>query len=346
MAKILVTGAAGFIGSHLTYRLWKEGNEVILIDNYSFGTEDNLVFHDYDFNREVYKKDIRNVSFLENLFQENNFDMVYHIAAVTPLPDCQDNPVEAVDINVRGTVIMLDLVRRYGVRKMFFASTSAVYENSRVFPSNESDIVNPDLIYPGSKYFAEQLCRMYSKTYGIPVICFRFANVYGPHIDCLRKQPPVIGYIIREYYKRKSPVLHSSGEQKRDFIFVDDLIDLCLAARVADSFDIVNVSTGIAVSIQEIARIIAKQMNVSDIPVRYEDFSCFWGDYPGIFQDPYPIFQQVVEHEVTKYTCLSNHHALKKYGWTPKTTLEEGLDRTVRFVCEKLKKAESGNNYG
>lgn len=338
MSKILITGAAGFIGSQLAYRLWSEGHEVSLVDNFSYGFDDNLIFDQHDFREEIHRKDIRDLAFMEDLFSVSKFDIVYHIAAITPLPDCQNMPVEAVDVNVRGTVILLDLVRRYGVKKLIFASTSAVYENNTDFPSTESRVESPSLIYPSTKYSAEQFCKAFSEAYGIPVVCMRFANVYGPHIDCLRTQPPVMGYIIREIFKGNQPILHSTGNQKRDFVYVDDLIDLAIAASKEEKFDTVNVSTGSAVSINEIANIICKIMG-SDIKPKYADAAHFWINYPELYSKPYPITEKILEHEVLKYTCLSNEHAYLEYGWKPKTLLQDGIYKTVKFACEVLEKA-------
>lgn len=338
LKKILVTGAAGFIGSQLTYRLWKNGDQVILVDNFSYGSEDNLEFDEHNFSSEIYRKDIRDINFMEDLFKSERFDYVYHIAAITPLPDCQSNPVEAIDVNVRGTAIILDLVRRYGVKKMFFASTSAVYENNTDFPSIEDNVTAPSLLYPSTKYTAEQFCKAFYDAYRIPIVCFRFANVYGPHIDCLRTQPPVMGYIIREFYKGNSPILHSTGEQRRDFIYVDDLIDLCLKAQSADSFDIVNVSSQETISINKIATIIAQIMHCEHIEIKYAEVGDFWKKYPQLYSSPYPILPKLLEHEVLKYTCLSNKHAYNKYGWKPRTNIEDGLQKTVDFSCNVLKK--------
>lgn len=341
MSNILVTGAAGFIGSQLAYRLWKNGENVILVDNFSYGSEDNLIFEEHDFREEIHRMDIRDTGFMEKIFSDNMFDIVYHIAGITPLPDCQNMPVEAVDVNVRGTVILLDLVRRYGVKKMIFASTSAVYENNTDFPSVENHVEKPSLVYPSTKYASEQFCKAFSDAYGIPVICLRFANVYGPHIDCLRTQPPVMGYIIRELFMGNPPVLHSTGKQERDFIYVDDLIDLAILVCKADHFDIVNVSTGNTVSINYIAEMITKAMGL-DIKPLYEEAGHFWINYPELYQKPYPISEKLLKHEVLKYTCLSNEHAYKKYGWTPKTSLQQGIRNTVEFSCKVLEKASIG----
>lgn len=346
MSKILVTGAAGFIGSQLAYHLWKNGDEVTLVDNFSYGSEDNLVFAEHDFGGEIYRKDIRDQAFMEQMFEEKHFNIVYHIAGITPLPDCQIRPVEAVNVNVGGTVVLLDLVRRYGVKKMIFASTFAVYENNKDFPSVEGRVEKPSLIYPSTKYTAEQFCRAFSDAYGIPVVCLRFANVYGPHIDCLRTQPPVMGYIVRELFFGRTPCLHASGEQERDFIYVDDLIELAIRVQKAEHFDVVNVSTGNTVSINEIYRIIAEVMGSRIMP-EYKEAGHYWVNYPELYQAPYPILDRILGHEVLKYTCLSNAHAFQEYGWTPRTLLKEGIRNTVEFTCMVLEKAlEEGKNNG
>lgn len=339
MSKILITGAAGFIGSQLAYRLLEDGNEVVLVDNFSYGSDDNLIFDNHDFREEIHRKDIRDLEFMEQLFETEKFDVVYHIAAITPLPDCQNMPVEAVDVNVRGTMIMLDLVRRYGVKKMIFASTSAVYENNTDFPSVESVVEKPSLIYPSTKYTSEQFCKAFSDAYDIPIVCLRFANVYGPHIDCLRTQPPVMGYIVREFFKGLSPVLHSTGNQERDFVYVDDLIDLAIAVMKAEKFDVVNVSTAETVSINEIAHIIQEMMDCNAIPIEYAETAHFWANYPELYSTPYPIKTELLEHEVLKYTCLSNKHAQEEYGWSPKTSLRDGIKNTVDFSCKVLEGA-------
>ena len=339
MSKILITGAAGFIGSQLAYKLYKQGNDVSLLDNFSYGHDDNLIFEDKDFRTEVYHKDIRDKEFLDKLFEEKKFDVIYHFAGITPLPDCQNNPSEAVDVNVRGTVVLLDLVRKYGVKKFVFASTSAVYENNKDFPSVEEKVEKPTLIYPSTKWSAEQFCRAYSLGYNIPIVIFRFANVFGPHIDCLRTQPPVMGYIIRELFNGKPPVLHSTGNQERDFVYVDDLIELAILVLKSESFDIVNVSTGKTISINKIADIIKEKMNCKDINIEYADTSHYWINYPELYEGAYPINNELLEHEVLKYTCLSNDHAKEKYGWEPKTSIEEGIQKTVDFSVKVLKEA-------
>lgn len=340
MSKVLVTGAAGFIGSQLAYRLWKDGDELVLIDNFSYGKEDNLIFEDKDFRNEVLKIDIRDREKINALFKDNSFDYCYHIAAITPLPDCQTDPSTAVEVNVMGTVNILEAGRRYGVGKIIFASTSAVYENTKEFPSIEDRVEYPSLIYPNTKYTAECYCRAYADVYGMNITCMRFANVYGPHLDCLRTQPPVVGYLIREYYHDRSPILHSDGTQKRDYVYVEDLIDLCVRVQNGTGFDIVNVSTNTVLSVNELADAVARLMHKENIKPEHTECSNYWKNYPDLYGGAYKISDEALEHEVVKYTQLDNSHAKDKYGWIPKVDLEKGIQKTIDFSIKVIHESE------
>lgn len=338
MSKILVTGAAGFIGSQLAYALWKKGETVVLLDNFSYGLEDNLIFDDHDFRQEILRKDVCDRPMLDRLFAAEKFEYVYHIAAITPLPDCQVDPGRAVEVDVAGTVNVLDAARRYGVRKVIFSSTSAVYENCISFPTAEDDAVPPSLVYSGGKFAAEQFCKGFVDVYGMNVTVLRFANVYGPHIDCLRKQPPVAAYMIRELYHDRAPVLHSNGEQQRDFVYVGDLIDLAIRVQQGDGYDCVNVSTGRAYSINALYQTIAKIMGKTDVQPKYVESSKYWEKYPGLYEGAYPISEAILDNEVNKYTLCDNTHARERYGWTPQVNFEDGLKRTVVFTVDVLNK--------
>ena len=250
--KVLVTGAAGFIGGQLMHALWKNGHTAIGVDNYSYGNADNLHFDDHDFSADVIKMDIRDKEGMKALFEQEKFDIVYNIAGIAPLPDCQSDPVEAVSVNTLGLVNVLENARRTGVKHVIQASTNAMYENETEFPTVESKFNPPTLIYPNTKYCGERFCQSFADTYGMNITCLRFANVYGPHIDCLRKQPPFVGYMIRELYYDRVPEFHSDGNQRRDYIYVDDLIDLAMRVWDQPGFDAVNVSSNKNYSVREL----------------------------------------------------------------------------------------------
>lgn len=335
--KILITGAAGFIGSQLAYKLWQKGKELILIDNFSYGSNDNLLFEDHSFIEEIIKMDIRDRQGISNLFISNNIDYVYNLAGIAPLPDCQNDPCEAIDVNINGFVNLLECGRLYGVKKIIQASTNAIYENETQFPTFENCFKQPTLIYPNTKYCAERFAESYCKTYGMSVSCLRFANVYGPHIDCLRKQPPFVGYMIRELYYGKTPIFHSNGQQRRDYIYVDDLIDLAIKAQKNTGFDCINVSSNTNYSVNEMYDIVSRLMNIN-IQAKYANTNHYWIKYPELYKGHYPIKKEILEHEVNKYSLCNNSLAKERYDWSPKVTIEEGLKKVIDYECDLLSK--------
>lgn len=333
--KKLITGAAGFVGSQLAYRFWKNGEEVVLIDNFSYGHMDNLEFPDHSFANEIIKMDIRDKEGIESLLKNGDVDYVYNMAGIAPLPDCQIDPVEAIDNNVSGFVNILEMSRRYGVKKVIQASTNAMYENETEFPTVEDRFKQPTLIYPNTKYCAERFAQSYCDTYGMSVGCMRFANVYGPHIDCLRKQPPFVAYMIRELFYNRVPVFHSDGNQRRDYIYVSDLIDLAIAIRKGSGFDCVNCSSNTNYSVNEMYDI-AQELMGKHIKQEYATDAHYWEKYPGLYEGAYPIKEEILSHEINKYSLCDNAHAREKYGWIPKVSMREGLSAVIEHECALL----------
>ena len=338
--KILITGAAGFIGSQLAHRLWRNGDDLVLIDNFSFGHEDNLTFEDHDFRKEVIRMDIRDKDGIKSLMEKGDVDYIYNIAGIAPLPDCQLNPTEAIDVNLNGLVNLLENGRRYGVKKIIQASTNAMYENETEFPTREESFKVPTLIYPNTKYCAERFAQSFCDTYGMSVTCLRFANVYGPHVDCLRKQPPFVAYMVRELYYGRTPVFHSNGEQRRDYIYVDDLIDLAIAVRESKGFDAVNVSSNTNYSVNEMYQL-AEDIMGKHIKAEYADDAHYWERYPELYEGRYPIRKEILNHEINKYSLCDNAYALKKYNWQPKVSMREGLTRLIEAEVELLKNVKA-----
>ena len=333
--KILITGAAGFIGSQLAYRLWKRGDSLVLIDNFSYGKLDNLEFPEHSFAGEIIEMDIRDRQGIAGLLKEGGTDYIYNIAGIAPLPDCQLNPVEAIDVNLKGFVNLLENARKYGVKKVIQASTNAIYENETEFPTVESKFKQPTLIYPNTKYCAERFAQSFCGTYGMNVTCLRFANVYGPHIDCLRKQPPFVGYMIRELYFGRTPVFHSDGNQRRDYIYIDDLLDLAIAVQLSEGFDCVNVSSNRNYSVNEMYSIAQRLMQKS-IKQEYASDIHYWEKYPELYEGAYPIKEEILNHEINKYSLCDNTYAKRKYGWMPKVSMEDGLKTVIENECALL----------
>lgn len=337
--KIMITGAAGFIGSQLAHRLWTDGHELILLDNFSYGKQDNLVFEDYDFTKDIITMDIRDREGIAGLLKNGDVSYIYNIAGIAPLPDCQSNPQEAIDVNLTGFVNILENARKYGVNKVIQASTNAMYENEKEFPTVETKFEVPTLIYPNTKYCAERFAESFCKTYGMNVTCIRFANVYGPHIDCLRKQPPFVAYMIRELFYHRTPVFHSDGNQRRDYIYVDDLIDLAIAVQQGEGFDAVNCSSMMNYSVNEMYQIVCNIMDRKITP-EYADDAHYWEKYPELFEGAYQIRESILKDEINKYSLCDNSYAKNRYGWIPRIGMEEGLKRVVENECSLLNKLE------
>lgn len=333
--KVLITGAAGFIGSQLAYRFWKNGEDLILIDNFSYGKKDNLEFEDHSFINEVINMDIRDKKGIEKLLKDKDIDYIYNMAGIAPLPDCQVNPQEAIDVNVIGTVNLLENARKYGIKKFILASTNAMYENEKNFPTKENHFELPTLIYPNTKYAAERFCESYAKTYNMNITCLRFANVYGPHIDCLRKQPPFVAYMIRELYYDRIPIFHSDGNQRRDYIYVDDLINLAILVQKSKGFECLNVSSNKNYSVNEMYTIASKVMKKNIVP-KYVSTEHYWSNYPELYTGVFSIKSEILEHEVNKYSLCDNSYAKSLYGWQPKISMEEGLKIVIEKECKLL----------
>ena len=341
--KTLITGAAGFIGSQLAYRLWKDGKELILIDNFSYGKEDNLIFADHEFTKEVIHMDIRDKEGIEKIIKPGDIDYIYNIAGIAPLPDCQSNPQEAIDVNLTGFVNIIENARKYGVKKIIQASTNAIYENETKFPTVETKFNVPTLIYPNTKYCAERFAESFCRTYDMSITCLRFANVYGPHIDCLRKQPPFVAYMIRELYYNREPIFHSDGNQRRDYIYIDDLVDLAIAVQQGIGFDAVNCSSMQNYSVNEMYQIACRLMG-KEINPQYASDAHYWEKYPSLFEGKYKIKESILKDEINKYSLCDNSYAYERYGWTPKVGIEEGLSKVIENECALLEKIDLGKN--
>lgn len=331
--QVVVTGGAGFVGSQLGKSLADDGHDVTLLDNMSFGYLDNLVIDGKTFGRFV-GADIRDADLVRRFA---GAEVVFHLAGISALPVCQERPQECMAVNAGGTANVLEAARRAGVRRVVFSSTSAMYENTKTFPTPENDITTPTLLYSVSKWQAEALCHTYREAYGIEVVVLRYFNVYGPHQDFKRTSPPLMSYVIRELLHGRQPVLHSDGTQRRDCVYVDDVnrLNKLVMTHPAANGETFNVASGVATSVRDIYASLAKALK-SDIAPIYQPSSRFWDTYPGLFNGKHPFDKSLLEKEVRKYTLGDTSKAKRLLGWTAEVSIEEGLHRTALYAQERL----------
>lgn len=329
---ILITGGAGFIGSRLGFYLMKKNHKVILVDNLSFGYKENLVSED-GLKPHFIQMDIRSSS-ISKLMQ--GIDIVYHLAGISSLPECQNDPNEAYQVNVAGTAHILENARRNNVRRVIFSSTSAIYENETVFPTPEDIDSHPTLIYSLTKKHAEEICHSYREVYGMDVVILRFFNVYGPHMDYRRPNPPLVSYIIKCLLENRNLLLHSDGKQARDMIYVDDVLSLCeLVVTHKDAKNqTFNVGSGQAHTVKEVYNCIVKVFGKTNIKPTFRPEKLLWEKYRYLFIGDYPFNANFLKKEVNKYTLAFIEKATKMLEWKPETSLEEGLKKTVAYAME------------
>lgn len=304
---ILITGAAGFIGSNLSLRLLQNGHKVVGLDNLSYGLRENIP-GDVNF----YQMDVREKG-LYKLFK--NVDAVFHLAAKNCISDCQNDPVETADINIHGTINVFEAASKAGVKKIIYAESSALYEESLNFPTPEWDEA-PKSFYAISKFAAKYFAKAYHQFKGLNLTALRYFCVYGPAQDYRRTIPPVMSAFIIRLLKGEAPTIYGTGEKRRDFIYIDDVNDfhmLCLTNSLIDN-RVFNLGSGINYSINEIYQIISDLLGISITPKRMPDLAG--------------------EAIIT----LADIAEAKKLGWTPKTNIHQGLMNAITYIKSEITK--------
>jgi nucleoside-diphosphate-sugar epimerase len=326
--RILLTGAAGGIGSTLGQYLSKKGHYLTLVDNLRNGYEENLLIGGKPFG-DFYNQDICDPQLSDKLI--GVYDCIIHLAAITALPDCEVNAVDTIDVNVAGTMNVLECARKWNVPHVIFASTSAIYENNKEKVFTENLDVNPRLWYSLSKKMAEEICESYRINYNMTITTLRFFNVFGPRQDIHRKNPPLLNYLVREIKQDNRPILHSNGEQARDYIHVDDvvrLIDICLDKRPDDTF---NVCTGVLLSVNQIVQYVSEKFESFIQPI-YRESTRLWDTYPELFSGYYPLDKEIVAKETNKYSKGSYQKAKELLGWEPNINLESLIKQVAMEI--------------
>ncbi|MCL5291262.1 MAG: NAD-dependent epimerase/dehydratase family protein [Actinobacteria bacterium] len=285
--------------------LLAEGYQVVGIDNLTAGTLENIPE-----GVEFHKLDIRSDDVAGHF---KGCDAVFHLAAKNCLIDCMENPLDTADVNVRGTVQVLEVTRTAGVTRFIYADTSAEYEGVTKFPT-PVDEVAPIGTYAASKRAGWHFCDSYRQLYGMDLTTLRYFNVYGPAQDYRRVVPPVMSAFIIKMLEGKPPSIYGTGEKRRDFVYVNDVNRfhlLCLEDKRTIG-KVYNIGSGINYSIREVFDRIEALLKTGLQPV-YEP------DLPG-------------EAEVN----LADISESQKLGWEPEIDLDEGLKRSIAYIRERV----------
>jgi len=260
--KSIVTGGAGFIGSHIVDRLVELGHEVIVIDNESATVHDHFYYND---KATYYKIDVGDYTGIRPLFE--GVDYVFHLAAESRIQPTIDNPLLCLLTNAYGTASVLQSAREAGCKKVMYSSTSSVYGLKNKPPLREDmseDCLNP---YSVTKYTGEKLCKIYTELFGLKTVTFRYFNVYGPREPLKGPYAPVVGLFLRQKRAGEPLTIVGDGFQRRDFTHVDDVVEANIRAMSYEGNSLVfNVGTGCSHSVLELAKMISD--TIKFIPLR------------------------------------------------------------------------------
>lgn len=269
MIKIVVTGGAGFIGSHIAEELVKYKYNVTILDNLSEGREQNIA-HIMD-RIEFIKGDIRDRSILKRTFA--GADYVLHQAALRSVPKSFEFPADYIDVNISGTFNVFEIAKETGVKRVVYASSSSVYGKTVSFPQKETDPSLPISPYAATKLSTEHFGRIFSSDFGLSTVGLRYFNVFGPRQNPNSQYAAVIALFCKKMKEGLKPTIHGTGNQSRDFTFVKDVVEANLAACFAPdeasglSF---NVAGGLSISIRDIVHAINKIQGTNIVPVFIE----------------------------------------------------------------------------
>ena len=300
--KVLVTGGAGFIGSHIVDRLVQEGYGVVVADNLATGKRRNI-------NRaaKFYRADIRSW-WLERVFRRERPVVVCHHAAQMDVRRSVQDPMFDAETNILGTLNVLRYAIKYGVRKFIFASSGgAVYGEPEKLPVSESHPTRPASPYGISKAVGDEYLRYFRAADGMEYVSLRYANVYGPRQDPYG-EAGVVAIFTQKMLQGEQPIINGNGRQTRDFVYVDDVVEANIAALGKEANGIYNVGTGQETTINELFSLLAGLINPS---VREVHGPAKKGEQQRI--------------------ALDSSRIHRELDWDPKASLKDGLSRTVEY---------------
>lgn len=300
--KILVTGGAGFIGSHVVDAYINDGHSVTVIDNLSMGNLKNV-----NPKARFIKMDIRDEK-IKDVFQEEKFEIVNHHAAQMDVRKSVEDPIYDASVNILGVLNLLENCKNNGVRKFVFASTGgAIYGEQDYFPADEEHPLRPLSPYGITKLATEKYLYYYENVYGLRYVILRYANVYGPRQNP-HGEAGVVAIFTKKMLEGQQPQINGDGKQTRDYVYVEDVVKANLLALNYDKSEIFNIGTGIE----------------TDVNTLFHKIRSYTGSNCEEFHAPPKKGEQL--RSVLDYSKIK-----KELGWEPKIKIEEGLKLTVEF---------------
>lgn len=265
--KALVTGGAGFIGSHIVDRLLNDGHEVVVLDDFSTGHQSNLQENS---SLTIVEGDISNFDTVENCM--NGVDWVFHKAAVASVPKTVNDPVGSSSVNYKGTLHLLESARNNNIKRFVFASSAALYGDEATLPKVETMCPMTLSPYAVDKLASESACGMYTKLYGLETVCLRYFNVYGPRQDPSSPYSGVISVFTNKLENKETPTIFGDGEQTRDFVFVNDVVEANMKAAVTSNCtgEYFNIATGKKITLNQLLKVLCDIYGI-DFNVHYEE---------------------------------------------------------------------------
>jgi len=299
MKKVIVTGGAGFIGSHLVERLLEEECCVTVLDNFSTGRKQNLSHLGQPKNLSVQEVDLSDLTQIAPFFQ--GVDWVFHLAALADIVPSIDRPLDYYRSNVTGTVSTLEASRRAGVKRFIYAASSSCYGMVEIYPTPETADIRPEYPYALTKYLGEECTFHWGKVYKLPAVSLRLFNVYGPRARTSGTYGAVFGVFLAQKLHGKPFTVVGDGTQTRDFVFVTDVVDAFLKAAYSDvEQEVFNVGSSRPTSINRIAALLGGE--VVFVPKR-----------PG---EPH-----ITHADISKIGT--------RLGWEPEITIEQGIRKML-----------------
>ncbi|MFH0780014.1 MAG: SDR family oxidoreductase [Parcubacteria group bacterium] len=310
--KFLVTGGAGFIGSNIVKELLKQDYQVRVVDNLSTGNIENIqtVMGQIEF----FKGDLSELSVARQALKD--IDIVFHEAAVPSVQRSIADPLSVNAANINATLNVLAAARESKIKKLVYASSSSVYGNAKTLPKRETDPIDPISPYALTKFVGERYCQLFNKLYGLPTICLRYFNVFGPSQNAASQYSAVIPKFITAILNGESPIVYGDGEQSRDFTYVDNVVSANILAAFSDADgEVVNIACNERITLNQIVETINKHQGTTIAPNHA-------AEKPGDI----------------KHSLADISKAQKLIGYKPLVLFESGLQKTIEWYKLKLKK--------